>query len=188
MKRDELLAFMRREPYAVQASVSGIGEPQAAVVGIVVSDRFELFFDTLATSRKAINLRRNSSVAFVVGPADSSVEQTVQYEGIADEPTGSELEILLDLSGLWTFASAQLNRRHDVGQDSSCAGLQPGWRDPKDRGEILLDLYYARFPEGRSRREWPGITYFRAKPKWIQYSNYGVDPPEIITFGEQELT
>ena len=69
MDRDELLAFMRQERYAVQASVSPAGHPQAAIVGVVVSDRFEVFFDTLDTSRKAANLRRNPSVAFVIGPA-----------------------------------------------------------------------------------------------------------------------
>src|SRR4051794_17374688 len=96
MDRDQLLMFMRREPYAVEASVSSGGEPQAALVGIVVSDRFEIVFDTLATSRKAGNLRRNPSVALVIGPAGASTVETVQYEGIADEPAGSELETLVD--------------------------------------------------------------------------------------------
>ena len=52
-----LLTFMRQEPYAVQASVSALGAPQAAIVGVVVSANFEVFFDTLASSRKAVNLR-----------------------------------------------------------------------------------------------------------------------------------
>lgn len=41
MSRDELLEFIGGEGYAVQASVSALGSPQAAIVGIVVSDRFE---------------------------------------------------------------------------------------------------------------------------------------------------
>ena len=40
MTRDELLQFMRSEKYAVQTSVSPGGTPQAAVVGIAVSDHF----------------------------------------------------------------------------------------------------------------------------------------------------
>lgn len=88
MKRTELLAFLRRHRYAVQASTAAGGAPQAAVVGIAVTDELELVFDTLGTTRKAENLRRDPRIAFVVGWDD---EQTVQLEGVADEPTGAEL-------------------------------------------------------------------------------------------------
>ena len=81
----------------MQASVSGGGTPQAAVVGIVVSDRFELVFDTVAESRKWSNLRVNPAVAFVIGGTRDGDERTVQYEGTADEPSGAELEPLLAL-------------------------------------------------------------------------------------------
>jgi general stress protein 26 len=60
--------------------------PQAAVVGFIVTDDFEIFFDTVDTSRKVPNLRRNPRVAFVVGGTMSGDERTVQYEGVADEP------------------------------------------------------------------------------------------------------
>lgn len=95
MTPDALLQFMRLEKYAVQASVSGAGSPQAAVVGIAVTDAFEIVFDTLASSRKASNLRANPSVAFVIGGTRDGDERTVQYEGIADEPSGSELDRVL---------------------------------------------------------------------------------------------
>jgi general stress protein 26 len=90
MTRDDLLAFMRAERYAVQASVSSADAPQAAVVGIAVSDDFELVFDTLADSRKAKNLRTNPLVAFVIGTTHDKTERTVQYEGVADVPSGDE--------------------------------------------------------------------------------------------------
>ena len=93
MTRDALLGFMRAGRYAVLASVAGSG-PQAAVVGIVVTDRFEIFFDTLDSTRKARNLRRNSRVALVLGEVRDGAEVTVQYEGVADEPAGAELERL----------------------------------------------------------------------------------------------
>jgi len=64
------------------------------VVGVVISDRFEVFFDTLDQSRKAKNLRRNQKVAFVIGGLTAGDESTVQYEGIADEPSGADLERL----------------------------------------------------------------------------------------------
>ena len=62
--------------------------PQAAVIGYGVSDRLELVFDTLDTSRKCQNLRRDPRIAFVIGWDDA---QTAQIEGVADEPTGDEL-------------------------------------------------------------------------------------------------
>jgi hypothetical protein len=40
------------------------------------------------------NLRQNPKIAFVLGGTVEGDERTVQYEGIADEPTGSELERL----------------------------------------------------------------------------------------------
>jgi len=66
--------------------------PQAAVVGIAVSDRFEIVFDTLASTRKAINLRQDPKAALVVGGLITGDERTVQIEGMAEEPSGEELE------------------------------------------------------------------------------------------------
>jgi general stress protein 26 len=86
-----MLQFIRRHRYAVQASTASDGAPQAAVVGIAISDRLEVLFDTLGTSRKAQNLRHEPRVALVVGWDD---EQTLQLEGIADEPSGDELQRL----------------------------------------------------------------------------------------------
>lgn len=95
MTREVLLEFMRSEKYAVQASVSAGGVPQAAVVGIAVTDDLEIVFDTLASSRKAPNLRANPAIALVIGGTRDGDERTVQYEGTADEPSGAELERLL---------------------------------------------------------------------------------------------
>jgi hypothetical protein len=97
MTRQALLAFMRSERYAVQASVTPGGAAQAAVVGIAVSDAFELVFDTASTSRKAVNLRSNSALAFVIGGTHPGDERTVQYEGIADIPSGDDLERVREL-------------------------------------------------------------------------------------------
>ena len=93
----ELLAFIRQHSLAVQASVSGAAAPQAAVVGFVVTDRFELLFDTLDNTRKVQNLRRNPKLAFVIGGLSTGDERTVQYEGIADEPGGAELTRLKEV-------------------------------------------------------------------------------------------
>jgi len=91
--KSELLAFMRRHPLAVEATVSPEGAPQAAVIGVVVSDELEVFFDTLATSRKYANLKRDPRVALVMG-WDLGEGCTLQLEGSAEEPLGGELERL----------------------------------------------------------------------------------------------
>jgi general stress protein 26 len=97
MTAAELLTFMRGHSLAVQASVSPSSSPQAAVVGFVVSDSFEVFFDSVDSTRKVTNLRRNPRVAFVIGGPTEGHERTVQYEGVADEPAGDELERLKQL-------------------------------------------------------------------------------------------
>lgn len=89
-----VLTFLRGHPLAVQASVSPAGAPQAAVVGYAVSDRLEIVFDTLDSTRKAQNLRRNRRTALTIGGLTAGDERTVQLEGIADEPAGVELEAL----------------------------------------------------------------------------------------------
>ena len=92
MDAKRLLEFLREHRLAVQASVSASGGAQAAVVGIAVTDRFEIVFDTVGSTRKAENLRRNPKLALVIGGLVAGDERTVQYEGVADEPSGTELE------------------------------------------------------------------------------------------------
>jgi general stress protein 26 len=137
--RADVLAFMRGHSLAVQASVSPSNSPQAAVVGFIVTDDFEIFFDTLDSTRKIFNLRENPRVAFVIGGLADGDERTVQYEGLADQPKGVELE-------------------------------------------RLKERYFLRFPDGRDRLSWPGLTYVRARPRWIRFSNFSQSPPEIAEF------
>jgi general stress protein 26 len=123
MTREELLGFMRSHRYAVEASVASSGAAQAAVVGIVVTDDFEVFFDTLAETRKARNLRRNATIAFVIGGTAPDDERSVQYEGVADQPEGTELKRLKAL---------YFNRFPDGRERQSWPGLiylraRPSW-------------------------------------------------------------
>lgn len=89
--RKNLLIYARGHRLAVQASVSAVGAPQAAVIGVAITDDFEIVFDTLSSSRKMENLRANAKIALVIGGLSDSSESTVQLEGIADEPYGDEL-------------------------------------------------------------------------------------------------
>ncbi len=87
MTRSELAVFMREYPLAVQASTATGGGVQAVVVGIAVSDELEVVFDTVDSSRKVANLRRGPRIALVVGGTIVGDERSVQYEGVADEPS-----------------------------------------------------------------------------------------------------
>jgi GNAT superfamily N-acetyltransferase len=95
--RAELLRALRAERHATVASVSADGAPQAAVVGVVVSEDFEIFFDTLDVTHKATNLRARPRAALVLGSVAADAQMTVQLEGIADEPSGADLERLKTL-------------------------------------------------------------------------------------------
>ena len=97
LTRSQLLQFLRRHRLAVQSSVAGSGGVQSAVVGIAVSDGFEIVFDTLESTRKAENLARDPRIAFVIGGTLDGEEQTVQYEGTADRPSGGELQQVREL-------------------------------------------------------------------------------------------
>jgi hypothetical protein len=50
--------------------------------------------------------------------------------------------------------------------------------------ERLKEIYFARFPEGRDRQHWPGLTYVRVRPQWLRFSNFNESPPAIteLTF------
>lgn len=88
---EALVAFLRSQHWAVEATVSSAVQPQAAIIGYAATDQLELVFDTLSTSRKAANLRANPCIALVIGGWHAGSEQTLQYEGVADFPAGAEL-------------------------------------------------------------------------------------------------
>ena len=144
MDASRLLEFLRQHRLAVQASVSAAGAPQAAIVGYAITDRFEIVFDTIDSTRKATNLRHNRRLALVIGGWLAGDERTVQYEGIADEPSGAELE-------------------------------------------PLKQVYYGAYPDGPGRLSWPGLIYVRVRPTWIRYSDYTVNPPELVEFRPEQL-
>jgi general stress protein 26 len=124
--KTELFDFIRVHRYGVVASRGQDGAPQSALVGIAVSPALEIYFDTTGDTRKAANLRRDPRISIVIGWEN---EQSVQYEGIADEPKGAQLA-------------------------------------------ALKKIYFAAWPDGPTRESWPGITWFRVRPRWIRFSDF----------------
>jgi pyridoxine/pyridoxamine 5'-phosphate oxidase len=91
MTREELYTFVTAHRWAVEATVAPSGAPQAAVIGFAATRDLELIFDTLKTSRKYQNMLKAPKVALVIGWDDA---QTLQVEGVADEPKGAALDRL----------------------------------------------------------------------------------------------
>jgi general stress protein 26 len=88
MDVEEVFQFMNRESLAVLATVDDNGQPQAALMGFAVTRELDIIFDTVKTSRKYPNLKKNPRVAWVIG---CTTEVSVQYEGSARELEGEEL-------------------------------------------------------------------------------------------------
>lgn len=38
--------------------------------------------------------------------------------------------------------------------------------------EKLKECFFAAHPDLRAHEQWPGLTYFRVKPRWIRFSSY----------------
>jgi PPOX class probable F420-dependent enzyme len=126
----EVAEFIRGQMLAVVATLGPDGAPQAALVGIALSDRFELVFDSVDTSRKIRNLRRDPRVGVVIGGTMED-ERTVQVDGLADEPDGAD-------------------------------------------GGRIREAYFRRWPDGRERQSWAGITHVRISPTWLRFSDWNV--------------
>lgn len=89
MTKPELFEFLSKRRLGVLSSIAADGTPQSALVGIAVTPELEIIFDTVKSSRKYRNLTANPAACFVIGWEG---EVTVQYEGVALEPVGAELE------------------------------------------------------------------------------------------------
>jgi general stress protein 26 len=88
MNVQEVYEFMKKERLAVLSTVTSDGQPQSALMGMAVTPELEIIFDTVKSSRKYPNLKKNPRVAWVVG---CTTEVSVQYEGRAEELVGEEL-------------------------------------------------------------------------------------------------
>jgi hypothetical protein len=88
LSRDEIQKFIAASRYGVVATNAPSGAPESAIVGVAATMALELVFDTVDSTRKIANLRRDPNVSAVIGFTD---EGTLQYEGVADEPAGEDL-------------------------------------------------------------------------------------------------
>ena len=89
MTQPDLYGFLRLCKLGVVHSIGDSDVPQSALVGIAVSDKLEIVFDTVDRSRKYSNLIARPKCSFVIGWTG---EQTVQYEGDAYKLSEGELQ------------------------------------------------------------------------------------------------
>lgn len=87
----DLYAFIAKSRLGVLGTISPAGLPQSALVGIAITRRLEIVFDTVKSSRKYPNLIAWPACSFVIGGWGTG-EQTVQFEGEAEELKPPELE------------------------------------------------------------------------------------------------
>lgn len=92
--QEKILAFLARHKECVLATTGENGSPQAATVGFSETSHLELTIGTVKGSRKYKNMMRDPHVAVVVGFEGNT---TVQYEGMAYELSGEELDARLKL-------------------------------------------------------------------------------------------
>jgi pyridoxine/pyridoxamine 5'-phosphate oxidase len=103
----DLFHFITKSKLGVLSSTSPSGKPQSALVGFAVTENLEIIFDTVKSSRKYSNLIARPECAFVFG---WSGEQTVQYEGVAEELSGEALRRYQDIYfRVWPDGPARLS-------------------------------------------------------------------------------
>jgi pyridoxine/pyridoxamine 5'-phosphate oxidase len=88
MTLEEVFDIATRKRFLVVSTVNETGAPEAALMGFAVTQSNEVVFDTLASSRKAVNLKRNPAAALVIGWDDNV---SLQIEGPARRPVGDDL-------------------------------------------------------------------------------------------------
>lgn len=84
-KRDKALAFLAQNETGVLATISPEGKAHARLVYYTSDDSFNLYFMTLANTRKVADIAVHPHVAFTV--FDSVVPKTLQVEGIVTDLT-----------------------------------------------------------------------------------------------------
>ena len=91
MTTADLYALMAKERLGVLGTIGPTGTSQSALVGIAVTPQLEIVFDTVKSSRKYPNLLTCPACSFVIGGWGAR-EQTIQYEGVAEELKLADLE------------------------------------------------------------------------------------------------
>ncbi len=92
--RDEALSFLVNNESGVLSTVSEEGTPRSRQIYYACDDSFNIYFMTLANTRKVADLKANPAAAFVVSQLD--IPRTLQIEGaVSDLTETAELDPLV---------------------------------------------------------------------------------------------
>ena len=137
MTPSDFHAFLRQQRLAVLSTVRD-GTPQAALVGIAVTDTLEIVFDTVTGSRKYANILADPRVALVAG---WDYGKTLQVEGTADVLADEDLAAFKQVY----FAVWPDGRERQRWPDIAYVRVRPRWlryadyaRSPPQIEELTL--------------------------------------------------
>lgn len=59
-----------------------------------------------------------------------------------------------------------------------CEGIadEPSGED----GERIRAAYLGRYPDGKQRLGWPGITHVRVRLQWLRFTDFNQSPPLVV--------
>lgn len=138
-----------------------------------------------------IRMTKAELFAFMARPK-LGVLGTVSPQG---EPQSSLVGIAVTTEFEMVFDTVKSSRKYGNLTSNSKCSFAIGWegeitvqyegvaREP-DPAELARyqSVYFAKWPDGPSRLTWPGITYFVVTPRWIRYSDFDQNPPQIEEF------
>lgn len=91
--KSEIRTFLNENPMTTISTINHLTKgPESALVAFAELATLELIFETFHIARKYDNLRQDGRVSFVIG-WDIKRHITVQYEGIASELSGDDIEV-----------------------------------------------------------------------------------------------
>jgi general stress protein 26 len=135
-RKADIYRFIVKHKLGVVGTTSSSGSPQSALVGIAVTPKLEIVFETVKSTRKFRNLTSRPNCSFVVGWKG---EVTVQYEGVAYQPQGVALDQFRNVY----FANWPSCRSHLSWPDIVYLVVRPIWirysdydRDPPNIAEF----------------------------------------------------
>lgn len=143
-KNQKILNFLKRKELMVISTINENGSPESAVVGFSETPEFEIIFGTFNDTRKYRNLKVNKKVSVVFG-WELEEKITVQYEGEAEELSGSEMERCRSLH----IAKNPKREKHAFHEKERIFKIKPKWiRYSKLEGEE--EIFEVDFSIGKS--------------------------------------
>lgn len=151
LTRYEIASLVTTYPIGVVATIGPDGGPQATLVGLAITDRGEILFDSARDARKIANLTREPRVAIVVGGAVGGGEDA-RGERRADADGGGV-------------------RRDDLGEITLQAEGVADLLEGEDYGRCLA-AYLATFTDGAIRAADADYVLVRVRLRWARVSEY----------------